>query len=79
MSFKVTFRVGSRVDRDAAPTLDEALALAEERYRVGATTFVEVAQARADYERAETDRINAVYDYHKAFAALESAVGRPLR
>lgn len=57
----------------------EALALAEERYRVGASTFVDVAQARADYERAETDRINAVYDYHKAFAALESAVGRPLR
>jgi outer membrane protein len=57
----------------------EALSLAEERYRVGASTFVDVAQARADYERAETERINAVYDYHKAFAALESAVGRPLR
>jgi hypothetical protein len=24
-------------------------------------------------------RVNAIYDYHKAFAALESAVGRPLR
>jgi outer membrane protein len=57
----------------------EALSLAEERYRVGASTFVEVAQSRADYERAETERINAVYDYHKAFAALEAAVGRPLR
>ena len=33
----------------------------------------------AAYERAESDRINAIYDYHKAFAALESAVGRPLR
>ena len=28
---------------------------------------------------AESDRINAIYDYHKAFAALESAVGHPLR
>ena len=36
-------------------------------------------QRRASYERAESDRINASYEYHKAFAALESAVGRPLR
>lgn len=57
----------------------EALALAQERFRVGANTFVDVSQARADYERAETDRINAVYDFHKAFAVLEAAVGRPLR
>lgn len=57
----------------------EALALAQERFRVGANTFVDVTQARSDYEKAETDRINAIYDYHKAFAALEAAVGRPLR
>ncbi|MEO6447463.1 MAG: TolC family protein [Gemmatimonadaceae bacterium] len=57
----------------------EALLLAQERFRVGANTFIEVTQARSDYERAETDRINAVYDYHKAYAALEAAVGRPLR
>jgi len=29
--------------------------------------------------RAETDYIGAVYDYHKAVAALQAAVGRPLR
>jgi outer membrane protein len=57
----------------------EALSLAEERFRVGANTFVDVSQARADFERAETDRINAIYDYHRAYAALQSAVGRPLR
>jgi outer membrane protein len=57
----------------------EELAFAQERYRVGAATFLDVIQARAAYERVESDRITAVYDYHKAFAALESAVGRPLR
>ena len=62
-----------------ARTAREALTLAEERFRVGANTFVDVAQARADFERAETDRINAIYDYHRAYAALQSAVGRPLR
>jgi outer membrane protein len=57
----------------------EELALAQERYRVGASTFLDITDARASFERAENDRINAIYDYHKAFAALESAVGRPLR
>ncbi len=57
----------------------QELKLVQDRYRIGATTFVDVQQARADYERAENDRINAIYDYHKAFAALESAVGHPLR
>ena len=62
-----------------ARTARQALTLAEERFRVGANTFVDVSQARADFERAETDRINAIYDYHRAYAALQSAVGRPLR
>jgi outer membrane protein len=55
------------------------LKFTEDRYRAGAVTLVEVTDARAAYERAESDRINAIFDYHKAFAALESAVGRPLR
>jgi outer membrane protein len=57
----------------------EALALAQERFRVGANTFVDVVQSRADFERAESDRINAIYEFHRAYATLESAVGRPLR
>ena len=57
----------------------EALALAQERFRVGANTFVDIVQARADYQRAESDRINAIYEFHRAYATLESAVGRPLR
>jgi outer membrane protein len=57
----------------------EALALAQERFRVGANTFVDLVQARADFERAESDRINAIYEFHRAYATLESAVGRPLR
>ena len=57
----------------------EELSFAEERYRVGASTFLEVTDARTSFERAESERINAVYEYHRAFAQLESAVGRPLR
>lgn len=57
----------------------QALLLAETRYRVGQATFLDVANARADFSRAENDRITAVYDFHRAFAALEQAVGRRLR
>lgn len=57
----------------------EELAFAEERYRVGAATFLDVTTSRATFEQAQIDRVNAVYDYHRAFAALENAVGRPLR
>lgn len=56
-----------------------ALSLAQERYRVGAISIVDLMQARADYERAETDRINAVYEVQRAFTTLENAVGHPLR
>ncbi len=57
----------------------EELAYAEERYKVGASTFLDVVTSRGSYEQALIDRVNAVYDYHKAYAALENAVGHPLR
>lgn len=57
----------------------EQVAFAEERYRVGAATFLDVTTARSQNEQAQIDHLNAIYDYHRAFAALESAVGRPLR
>jgi outer membrane protein len=60
-------------------TARTALALAEERYRAGAINLVELIQARTDFERAETDRINAIFDFQRAFASLEAAIGRPLR
>lgn len=65
-------------EQNAAKARQE-LKLVQDRYRIGATTFVDLSEARATYERAESDRINAIYDYHKAFAALESAVGHSLR
>ncbi len=55
------------------------LQLATERYRVGSGTFFELLDAQVAALRAETDYVSAVYDYHKALAALEAAVGRPLR
>jgi outer membrane protein len=57
----------------------DQLRLAQDRYRVGAGTALELSDAQNAVQRAEGDYITAVYDYHKAIAALEAAVGRPLR
>ncbi|HEX4601988.1 MAG TPA: TolC family protein [Gemmatimonadales bacterium] len=57
----------------------EQLQLATERYRVGSGTFVELLNAQLLDLQAETDYVTAVYNYHKSVAALEAAVGRPLR
>jgi outer membrane protein len=57
----------------------EQLQLATERYRVGSGTFFELLDAQVAGLRAESDYVNAIYDYHKARAVLEAAVGRSLR
>ena len=57
----------------------EQLQLATERYRVGSGTFFELLDAQIAALRAEQDAVNATYDYHKALAVLEAAVGRSLR
>jgi outer membrane protein len=71
-------RTAALQEQNAAKAREE-LRLAQERFRVGAGSFLDITQARAAFEQAESDRINAIYEFHKAFAALESAVGRPLR
>ena len=57
----------------------EQLQLATERYRVGSGTFFELLDAQIAQLSGEFEYVNALYDYHKAVAALEAAVGRPLR
>ena len=56
-----------------------SVGLNEASFRVGAKTFLDVTSARGTFEKAQIDRVNSIYEYHKAFAALENAVGRPLR
>ncbi|MFI5214153.1 MAG: TolC family protein [Gemmatimonadales bacterium] len=57
----------------------EALDLAQQRYRVGSGTYLELLNGRVTADQADASYVTAVYDYHKAIATLESAVGRPLR
>jgi outer membrane protein len=69
----------ARLQENNTAAAREALQLAQERYRVGLNSLVDLQSSRSDYERAQTDLIDANFEFHRAFAALENAVGRPLR
>lgn len=74
-----TARQTVALQQENAAKAKQELQFVQDQYAVGLATFVDLTTSRAAYAQAETDRINAVYNFHKAFAALESAVGRPLR
>ncbi|MEX1187403.1 MAG: TolC family protein [Gemmatimonadaceae bacterium] len=78
LTLQTALRTVTLQERNAAMARDE-MKLSRDRYRLGMAGFIDLTQARDAFERAESARITAIYDYHKAFAALESAVGRPLR
>jgi outer membrane protein len=68
---------------------EERLEMAQQRYAMGAgpsrtsgvvgSTFLELLDALASMSTAESDYLNATYDFHLALAQLEAATGRSLR
>ncbi|MFC1574936.1 TolC family protein [Gemmatimonadota bacterium] len=58
---------------------DEALRLAQERYRLGLATFLELVEAETVKASADRERLAAIFAYHDALASLESLVGTSLR
>lgn len=58
---------------------DEQLRLARERYRLGFSNFIELAEATTVKARADRERIVAIFTYHDAVADLEAVVGATLR
>lgn len=58
---------------------EEELRLAQERFRFGAASSVEVTDAQANLSEAERAKIDALYNFHKSLAALEALIGRQLR
>ena len=57
---------------------EEQLRIEQERYRLGATTIVEVLTIQGNLEQAQVDRIQALFDFLVAKAEIESLVGREL-
>lgn len=58
---------------------EDQMRLARERYRVGATSFLELQDAATIKARADRAYLFAVYSFHESMAALENAVGRKLK
>jgi outer membrane protein len=73
-----TARLSAQLEARNADLADEQLALARERYRVGAASFLELQDAETAKARADRAQLTAVYQFHESLAALEAAVGRPL-
>jgi outer membrane protein len=70
-----TVAIQERVRSTAA----EELRLAQERFRFGAASSVEVTDAQTNLAEAERAHIDAVYSFHQSLSALEAFVGESLR
>jgi len=63
----------------ARAAADQALAVAQGRYRAGVTTILEVTTAQANAAQAESNAVTAVYTYETALATLLHAEGLPIQ
>lgn len=65
-----------RLAEQTAESAQEDFNLAQEKYNLGAATILDLLDAQASLTRAQTDRVNALYDQYVAVARLENASGR---
>jgi len=67
------------LQRENTAKAREEMRLAQERYQLGAGTFLELLDSQTLSTQAEVDEINASYGFHQSLASLEAAVGRPMQ
>jgi outer membrane protein TolC len=56
----------------------EDLRVQQERYRLGASTIVDILTSQEALNQAEVDAVNARFDYLRAKAQIEALIGRSL-
>lgn len=78
LGVETAFRAIAIQGRNREAARDQ-LRLAQDRYRLGSGSALEVSDAQNVVQQAEGDYVNAIYGYHRAVASLEVAVGRRLR
>lgn len=69
--------------REAKTLADESVAAAQEdlnlvreKYNLGAATILEVLDSEVSFKEAQTNNVQAIFDYNLAVAQLEKALGR---
>jgi outer membrane protein len=55
---------------------EEDLDLVQEKYNLGSASILELLDAEVSFKEAESDRVEAFYDYNLAIAEFEKAVGK---
>jgi len=65
----------TEINQESLQAAEEDLRLAQERYRVGAGTLLEVIDAQVNLIRARTSLVQTKYDFYIALANLYSAMG----
>lgn len=69
------FKKSIAVSNNAVEAAEEGLRLNQEKYSLGAGTMLDLITAQVSYTQAQSDYINALYDYKYAVARLEKAMG----
>ena len=67
-----------QITRTSVAAATEDLRVQQERYRLGASTIVDILTSQEALNQAEVDVVNARFDYLRARAQLEALIGRKL-
>jgi outer membrane protein TolC len=62
--------------QEAVTSAQEDVNLAREKYNLGAATILEVLDAEVSLKQAQTNYVQALFDYNLAISRLEKAMGR---
>ena len=66
------------ITQTSVAAAQEDLRVQQERYRLGASTIVDVLTSQESLNQAEVDAVNARFDYLRARAQIEAIIGRSL-
>jgi outer membrane protein len=62
--------------KEKVESAQEDLDLMQEKYNLGAASILELLDAEVSFKQAESDQVEALYDYNLAVAQFEKAMGK---
>ena len=62
--------------KEKVASAQEDLDLMQEKYNLGAANILELLDAEVSFKQAESDKVEALYDYNLAVAQFEKAIGK---
>jgi outer membrane protein len=65
-----------KLNEESVAAAQEDLNIVKEKYKLGAATIIEVLDAEVSFKQAQTNQVQAMFDYNLAVSRLEKAMGR---